>query len=111
VAVQIAFTSNGKSLATVLSYPDGRLMLWNPASGLEAPMPFDMKVMGGIAFSPEGQRLAVVTAPENRLKLYDVASGAVSYVAFSDHEGLMARVAFSADGQHLAGASSNRISI
>ena len=111
IAVQIAFTPNGKSLATALSYPDGRLMLWNPATGQETPMPFDMKVMGGIAFSPDGQRLAVVTAPDNRLKVYDLASGAVGEVASPGHEGLIARVAFSADGQHLAGASSNRISI
>jgi WD40 repeat protein len=98
--VGVAFAPDGTCLATASQ--DGRVRLWEVASGTELHTLHHQDTVLGVAFAPDGTRLA--TASRNgSAQVWDVASGIV--LDTLHHERAVVGVAFTPDGTRLATAS------
>ena len=93
----VAFSPDGKTLA--IGDHDGRVGLWDVATGQRTAALAEDSTVFGVAFSPDGKTLAVGDGG-GRVGLWDVATG--QRIA-ALNEGITVRdVAFSPDGKTLA---------
>jgi WD40 repeat protein/tetratricopeptide (TPR) repeat protein len=96
----VVFSFDGKRLASASN--DGTVKVWETATGQEA-LTLKGHAAGGIAFSPDGQRLA--TSGGDSLKVWDATTGRV---VISLKAGAIRSMAFSPDGKWLATASEDK---
>jgi WD40 repeat protein len=105
VVISMAFSPDGKLLATADS--NGSARLWNPATGhpVGPPLPQSTSGINGVAFSPDGRLLATADS-DGTVRLWNLAGrpvGAPLPVDTGPSGGVIA-VAFSPDGKLLATA-------
>lgn len=104
----LAFSPDGRLLATASDGPDPLAKIWDIASGAEISTfsgHSQAKRIWGLAFNPDGERLAT-SAQGGGLKISDVKTGQ-ELVNFAGHTSTVAGVAFSPDGKYLASSSSD----
>ena len=103
----IAFSPDGRGLATAGGRDDGSICLWDLQTGSRRTLPEDGPCHTvAIAFSPDGTLLASAGFPEHHVRLWDVKTGRVCRV-FSGHTRPVTSVAFSPDGSLLATAGND----
>ena len=83
------------------------MKIWDSATGEELlTLKGHAGVVYGVAFSPDGQRLASASSDQT-VKIWDSATGKELF-SFKGHAGGVRSVAFSPDGQRLASGSMDR---
>ncbi|MBK8905761.1 MAG: protein kinase [Anaerolineaceae bacterium] len=96
----LAFSPNGTQLLS--GFADGRLMLWDVASGKHLrDFVGHMAFIHQLAFSPNG-RFFLSSADDGQLILWDAASGDTRFV-YTHPTDVITAVAFSPDGRFFAG--------
>ena len=99
---EVSFSPDGARLVSGCS--DGRLRLWDAASGvLLATLTGPKRPVLSVGFSPDGMRL-VSGSDDRTLRLWDAASGAL-LATLTGHESWVRSVSFSPDGKLLASGS------
>jgi WD40 repeat protein len=106
----VAFSPDGKLLAT--AGRDHKLKIWDPATGtLVRELNEFHSAVEGLSFSPDGRILAAANYDDGAVLFYDVAS----WKALTSMQPQVGRpvfsTAFSADGQYLAAAGSNGLTL
>jgi WD40 repeat protein/serine/threonine protein kinase len=104
----LAFSRDGRRLAVVShgrSAPEGQLNVWDAATGQEL-LTVKARFTGGLAYSPDGQRLA--TTDLNTVRLRDAATGKE---VRNFQEPLLVVVAYSPDGRWLATAGNGFVRV
>jgi len=98
----LAFDPSSKALATIGNFPDrGELRLWNVKTRTQTGETLtDPSSLSGLAFSPDGRRLAVGFS--NHVYLWDLATGAKTDVDLDQGDNTVFSLAFSPDGRRLA---------
>jgi WD40 repeat protein len=105
--VSIAFSPDGRWLATGGRIGDRSILLWNLKTGTsQALLENGPSPIVAIAFSPEGSLLATSSLPEHHVRLWDVKTKRLSrLIAGQPHT--VNSVAFSPDGSLLATAGND----
>jgi WD40 repeat protein len=100
----VAFSPDGKMLATVGYH--GRIRLWDVATRRQigAPMSADGYYLSAVAFSPDGKTLATASY-DGTARLWDVATHRQIGAPMTADSRFVNAVAFSPDGKTLATAS------
>jgi len=101
--VQLAFNPDGTQLVTVSANSEDGLKVWNSTTGEELLGLKDAGSILGVAFSPDGKRLATGNG-EGIAAIWDAASGKKLF-SFFGHSRPVFSVAFTPDGSRLATAS------
>jgi WD40 repeat protein len=101
--VQIAFSPAGTQLATSSENTEDGIKVWNVMTGKELFSLKEDHPMFGLAFSPDGKRLAAVGAGRTAV-VWDVAAGK-KVLPLLGHSRAVYSVAFTPDGSRLATAS------
>ena len=100
----MAFSPDGKRLASGASYPDDSARLWSVPAGEEvAVLRGHRNTVRTVAFSPDGKRLASCSLDETA-RLWDAGAGTLVAV-LKGHTDAVRHTAFSPDGERLATAS------
>jgi RNA polymerase sigma factor (sigma-70 family) len=98
----LAFSSDSGALAAA-GGADGNVWLWDPATGNEiARFPVGGRVQGGLAFAPDGKRLAVQVG--GAIRLFDLPGGPERGVP-AEHRHAVTALALTPDGRTLASAA------
>jgi WD40 repeat protein len=102
----IAFTGDGTRAASVAE--DGTVAFWDPSS-LRLIEAFKGHMQGahGVAFSPDGRRLATGGSGRDAVRLWDLATHRAPLLTLPGQGLLFEFVAFSPDGRWLAACSSD----
>jgi WD40 repeat protein len=101
----LAFAPEGR-LAAVIKAREEAVLVWDAANGRELPSPKGhAKFVRGLAFSPDGRRLAVISGErgeaESQLNVWDAATGR-ELLAVKTQTRQAAGLAYSPDGRLLA---------
>ncbi len=99
----LAFSPDGKILATAVQWPDGAIIYWDPVTGKQfRRFPVRSERIQSLAFSPNGKTLAWITE-DNTVRLSDAVTGKVLHQrAGSPNTILYSSVAFSPDSRTVA---------
>jgi len=101
---QLVIAPDGRSVAITVVGGDDRVELLGRDGSSLAGWPRRGTGPEGVAFSPDGTRLAVAFRMAGQLRVWDVASSAEARVEDCDVFPVVSAVAFSADGRWLAAA-------
>jgi WD40 repeat protein len=107
-AVALAFTPDTKALAAICAL-EGRLHLWDVASGREAPSPSGMSPATGLAFHPAGG-MAATAGEDGAVRLWDINGTplrAQVWPLLLPDRAIPRGVAFTPEGRYMAVANSN----
>ena len=109
--VALAFRSDGKSLAAAGGFPteDGEVKLIDPTNGY---ITLDLKrahsdTVFGVAFSPDGKRLATASA-DKFVKVWELPAGTLAK-SFEGHTQHVLDVAWTPDGKRLVSAGADAL--
>jgi WD40 repeat protein len=105
----VAFSPDGRLLASGSGYDDKTIKLWEVASGSLVRTLTDTDIVNSVAFSPDGRLLASGSS-DGTIKLWKVATGGLVRT-LSGHTGWVLEVAFSPDGRLLASGSYKEIKL
>ena len=100
--VQLRFNPTGTQLVSVSENGEDGVIFWDSAIGKELSVWKESGPVFGLAFRPDGKRLAI-GGPEGRAAIWDVATGKQLY-SFVGHSRAVFSVAFTPDGSRLATA-------
>ncbi len=108
VITGMAFSPDGRFLASCGGFNPGEVKIWNTFTG-QVVLNLHGHSLGveGLAFSPDGRRLASCGAQargKGEVKLWDAVTGKAMLI-MDGHTGSVRSVAFSPDGRRLASAS------
>jgi WD40 repeat protein/energy-coupling factor transporter ATP-binding protein EcfA2 len=103
----VAFSPDGKTLASSSGQYDGTIKLWDVASGQQLSGAFTgyVTVMNKVVFSPDGQTLVSASASASSTQsifLWDIATRQLIGQPLAGHNELIKDIAFSPDGRRLA---------
>lgn len=101
--VQLRFNPQGTQLASSSENGEDGVIIWDSTSGEKLHMLKDAGAIFGLAFSPDGKRLATGNS-EGMAAVWDVATGQQILSLFG-HTRTVFAVAYTPDGSHLATAS------
>jgi WD40 repeat protein len=103
----VAFSPDGKVLATGSNY--GRARLWNLATGTQigATLSVGFGIVTAMALSPDGKILA--TAIDGKVRLWNLANGQQIRATLTVNDDIVTAMAFSPDGKTLAISPGNGV--
>jgi WD40 repeat protein/class 3 adenylate cyclase len=101
--VQLAFHPQGTQLASVSENGEDGVIIWDSTTGKELLVLKESGPVYGLAFSPDGKRLAT-GGPEGIAAIWDMTTGKQLY-SLAGHSRSIFSVAFTPDGSRLSTAS------
>jgi WD40 repeat protein/tetratricopeptide (TPR) repeat protein/tRNA A-37 threonylcarbamoyl transferase component Bud32 len=109
VVNDVAFSPDGRRLASCGGYKPGEVKVWDTVTGeVVLTLRGHADSVEGVAFSPDGRRLASsggkLAPKQGEVKVWDAVTGK-EMLTLGGHTGLVRSAAFSPDGRRLASAS------
>lgn len=106
--IALAFSPDGKTLATGSNFRDQSLRLWDVSRRRERiRLKGHVRAVFAVAYSPDGQSLATASA-DSTIRLWDPTTGRERTV-LQGHTGYVSTLAFSADNKLLASGGADRV--
>ena len=109
--IRIAFSSDGRGLATTGASDGSSILLWDLETGYRRMLAvggpghlLNARHVTGLAFSPDGALLACARLHEHCVRLWDLST-LRELTVFAEHAHFVTSVAFSPDGALMATAS------
>jgi WD40 repeat protein len=111
----LAYSPDGKQLASGSGPFRGEVKIWNASTGTEIQtLQGSTNAVWNVAFSPDGKRLAAAVGnymkgprwPPGEVKIWDLTTGNVVHT-LRGHQYCVWDLAFSADGRHLASCAAH----